>query len=151
MFREIGACDSKILRDNGTLMESPDKRVGPVHDVQLAVQWALSRLAEPAVYTNWSDEYSRQNSFYVLEEFHKYVMERVDLSALPPSELKELGFGLWEEGSNLFLVPIHLVGALTPGTKLYSISGDEAVVGQDKIDMNVRLGCIAYGIRTASL
>lgn len=148
MFRQVCSSYIKILRDNGTMT---DKRVGPVHDIQLAAQWALSRLAEPAVYTQWSDEYARQNSFQVLEEFHKYVVEKVDLAALPPSELRELGFSLWDEGSNLFLVPLHLVGALTPGTRLYGIDGEEAIVGKDKIDLNVRMGCIAYGIRTASL
>jgi len=74
--------------------------------------------------------------------------ERITTSQLrdiPLDQLYDLGFGNWD--SDLLLLPLWALDLISPGETLTCISGQQAVVGQDSIDDDVRGGCVAWGFK----
>lgn len=100
-------------------------------------------------YKGWSDEFSYsevKDDYHNIKEQLKAIVGNV--TALTVEELRELGFMLWDDETEekLFLVPLWAFDLIADGTELISISGDKVVKGSDEIDLDVRFGCIAYGI-----
>jgi hypothetical protein len=99
-------------------------------------------------YEQWSDEFSYDE----IKERYAKVKEELkgiigDVTALSVDELKELGFKKWDEESNLFLIPLWVFDLIPDGTELESISGGKAIKGLVDIDLDVRFGCIAWGLQ----
>ena len=67
-----------------------------------------------------------------------------DFWTLTESEMNSLGFGKWGD-SGLQLIPLWAFNYIADGEVLTSISGDTVIKGKDKIDLDVRFGCIAFG------
>lgn len=107
----------------------------------------INIMAESAVYTKWSNEFARQ---YVAEFIEKQrQLYDFDPYQMTLDELKELGFGQWDD--NLYLVPLWLHPFLKSGVKLTDIGGGSMAVsydekGQCNIDNDTRFGMLAYGI-----
>ncbi|MCK9529534.1 MAG: hypothetical protein M0R77_03080 [Gammaproteobacteria bacterium] len=80
---------------------------------------------------------------------------RVDVTELTSEEALNLGFGIWDEETNLHLIPYYLYDFLEYGQELESISGDTRIVtpeykdnsSSNYIDSDYRFGCLAYGFR----
>ena len=78
---------------------------------------------------------------------------RVNVMDLTSEQAKGLGFGLWDEETNLHLIPFFLYDFLEYGQTFTSIGGDDRIVTpgyQDTnsgsyIDNDHRFGCLAYG------
>lgn len=84
---------------------------------------------------------------------------RVDLTDLKSEDALKLGFGIWDEKTNLHLIPFYLYDFLEYGQTLTSINGEQKVVkpgyngglpsepdsNPDYIDNDHRFGCLAYG------
>lgn len=97
-------------------------------------------------YENWSDELSYKE----VKESYANIKEQLseiigDITELSVDELKELGFKKWEEESELYLIPLWAFDLIPDGTVLESISDERAIKGKDEIDLDVRIGCIAWG------
>ena len=84
-----------------------------------------------------------------------YIQERLNQYHIPVEEWKKLlipqakllGFKLWEENSNLMLIPGYLHQFIPAGLDLYCISGEKAQYESYKdLDNDCRFGCLAYGI-----
>jgi len=89
-------------------------------------------------------------SYEEIKEEHSKIKETLkaiigDITELSVDELKELGFKKWEEESELYLIPLWAFDLIPDGTVLESISGERAIKGKDEIDLDVRIGCIAWG------
>jgi len=99
-------------------------------------------------YENWSDEFSYKEikeSYLNIKNLLKEIIG--DITTLSKEELKELGFAKWEEERELYLIPLWAFDLIPDGTELESISGDKIIKGKDEIDLDVRFGCIAYGLK----
>lgn len=54
---------------------------------------------------------------------------------------------LWDEESKLYLFTLDEYNKLPDGIELESISGTSKVKGVDKISLDTRFGCLAYGVK----
>jgi len=96
----------------------------------------------------WPDDFCRQE---IKEAFtNNSANYELDPNTLTDAQLAELGFQMWskEQDKVLRLIPLWLFSFIKDGTVLTSISGDVKVKGidDDKIDLDIRAGCIAFGI-----
>lgn len=69
-----------------------------------------------------------------------------DVKTLSVNEMLDIGFCRWDDDSELYLIPLWVLQFVPDGTLLTSISGDTKIKGVDEIDLDVRFGCLAYGI-----
>lgn len=82
------------------------------------------------------------------KQFMEALKDEIDFNNLSKKEAIELRFCKWsEEDPSLYLIPIWLLPILPVGTKLTCINGDEIVYDGEKVDNDVRFGCLAYGVR----
>ena len=109
--------------------------------------WYANRVAETVQYTSWSDEFCRKEVRQATMDFVSELRKYIDFSKLTREEAVALRFGQWEEGSDLYLIPLYLLPIVPVGTELTCISGESVVYDGTNIDNDVRFGCIAYGIR----
>jgi hypothetical protein len=98
-------------------------------------------------YDEWSDEFSYKE----IKDRYSKVKEELngiigDITAMSAEELKELGFTKWDEESEIHLIPLWAFDLIPDGTELESIDGDKVTKGKDEIDLDVRFGCIAWGL-----
>lgn len=108
------------------------------------MRFVVNNVAMTKHYKGWSDEFSRKENAKALYKLQE-KFEGFDFFACSREELFELGFGTWDN-NGLMLIPLYLYDAIPDGTVLKSIMGETAVKGTDEIDLDVRFGCIAYGI-----
>jgi hypothetical protein len=99
--------------------------------------------AEAYQYSSWTPEFSRNNIVDTMYTYTEKYTTNLDFNQV---ELEDLGFQVWDEESNLMLIPLWLLPFISNGVELTSISGDTATVGTDDIDNDVRFGCIAFGV-----
>ena len=85
----------------------------------------------------------------------EYIQERLNQYHIPVEEWKKLlipqakllGFNLWEENSNLMLIPGYLYQYIPEGLELYSIlGGKKEYKNYTDLDNDCRFGCLSYGI-----
>ena len=105
-----------------------------------------NRVSETVQYKSWSDEFCRKEIENSTGDFLNHIREHIDFKNLTRKEALELGFGLWEEGSDLCLIPLYLLPIIPFGTKLKCINGKEIIYNGANVDNDIRFGCIAYGI-----
>lgn len=72
-------------------------------------------------------------------------LEIDDLRLLTKDELYAFGFGNWSD--DLVLIPLWARHVIANGEIVYDIFGEEYILGVDKIDLDVRFGCLAYGFK----
>lgn len=51
---------------------------------------------------------------------------------------------------NLMLIPERRAARIPQGTEVISINGDVEIFDMEKLDMDTRFGCLAYGIKVKS-
>ena len=65
------------------------------------------------------------------------------------SQLKELGFKLWDE--NLILAPTWVIDICKDGTVFNTIGNEVVIKGKENLNMETRFGATAYGILISEL
>lgn len=109
--------------------------------------WYANRVAETALYTNWSDEFCRQEIKSATDGLLDEIRKQIDWDHLTREEALELGFRRWSDDQpDLYLLPLYLLPILPAGTKLICINGKEVIYDGYNVDMDTRGGLIAYGI-----
>lgn len=103
-----------------------------------------NKAAEGFVYKPWSDEFVGKELRAAMEQVYKSMGEAIDWDVLTVKEAKELGFCKWDEGAELYLIPIWLYPAIPDDLELTCISGETAF--KKDIDTDTRFGCLAYGL-----
>jgi len=101
----------------------------------------LTRWAGVYVYRNWSDDFSVSEITRDLPD----SMMGVDPWNLTKSEMLDLGFGRWNDKSELMLIPLWMYPLLKNDVRTIAISGEEYHKKSD-INTDSRFGCLAYGV-----
>ena len=108
----------------------------------------LSTAACAAAYQSWDANYCKSALTKVYNgDAARPKVTVAGLRKLTERELLILGIRYWDTKNGLMVLPLWLFPFLKTKQKLTSISGREVVTGADKIDLDVRLGCIAFGFR----
>jgi len=109
----------------------------------------LTRVGESLSYKNWGDDYKLKN----IQDVHKALKRweetngsfKINPTQLTVKEMEELGFGSWEEGRPMKLIPIWLFPFLCDEFESESISGSKHTK-LSEIDSDHRFGSIAFGV-----
>ena len=112
--------------------------------------WVLKQIAQIKAYNeHWDAEYCKQKVSEWLNTFadNNDVKEVFAIENLTQERAKAIGFGYWDkdEFPNLMLFPLWYCFLLPYGTKVINIWGEETIYN-DKTDLDVRFGCVAFGI-----
>lgn len=107
----------------------------------------VNRAAEVMAYTNWSDEFAASE----IRGIPAWIKDSanfkpLDLTELTKEELIDIGCGMWDEESNLYLLPLWTLPFLPDEIELGCISGETKKFKRDEIDNDCRFGCLAYGV-----
>ena len=114
--------------------------------------WIANRMAECTAYDSLSAKYKECHLKEAFETYYNSLKKDtnkhlVDLETMTAEQAKELRFSLWSEDMpNFWLIPLWFVPLIPIGTELTSISGKKVVYDGNNIDLDIRFGCIAYGI-----
>lgn len=106
-----------------------------------------SRAAQVFSYTNWSEEFAVKE----IRSIPEWVKGSSNFNPIDPNEftveqLKELGFGQWDEESKLFLMPLWLLPFVKDELELGCIDGERRTFKREEIDNDERFGCLAFGV-----
>lgn len=108
--------------------------------------WLANTLAECNTYP-WSTEFKANELKKSFDKFYESAKKLdLDLDKLTVDELREMRFGKWDDESDLWLIPLWFVPLLPIGIELTTIAGEKVTYTGDNIDLDIRFGCIAYGI-----
>ena len=117
-------------------------------EIMNLLTWYANKVAETVQYTNWSDEFCREETKKATDRFLDELKKYIDFDNLTEEEAQELRFGKWSDDEpDLYLVPLYLLPVLPIGTKLTCINGQKIVYDGHNIDNDIRFGCLAYGVR----
>ena len=84
---------------------------------------------------------------FIQEQLNQYHIPVEEWKKLLIPQAKLLGFKLWDEDSNLMLIPGYLYQFIPAGLDLYSITGKKVVYNDyTDLDNDCRFGCLTYGI-----
>lgn len=104
-----------------------------------------------AAYEAWDDAFARKevknawsNASDIMRRKRFISFGPSDIKGLSSDELDTLGFGRWDRESGLRLIPLWLVSYISDDTELTCLDGSKAL--KKDCDLDVRFGCIAYGI-----
>ena len=93
-----------------------------------------------------SKEAAIENIKTGFDEFIEYIEQHIDFNNLSREDAIHLRFMQWEEDSDLFLFPLYLVPIIPEGLEIMYINGDRCKFDSEKVDNDIRFGCVAYGI-----
>jgi hypothetical protein len=108
--------------------------------------WYVNCIAETVQYKSWSDEFCRKEVKTATMDFLNAIREYIDFSNLTKEEALSLGFGRWDDESDLYLIPLYLLPLVPIGIELTCINGKKIIYDGTNVDNDVRFGCIAWGI-----
>lgn len=118
-------------------------------DMKLVIHftWLTNKLAESNTYP-WSEKFKAEEIKRAFDKFYESAKNTLDLdlNKLTIAELQEMRFMRWSEESDLWLIPLWFVPLLPVGIELTTIFGQKVTYTGDNIDLDIRFGCIAYGI-----
>lgn len=117
-------------------------------EITNCLTWYANQVAETVQYTNWSDEFCREEIKRATDRFVNELKKYINFNNLTEGEAQELRFGKWSDDEpDLYLIPLYLLPILPIGTKLTCINGQKIVYDGHNIDNDTRFGCLAYGVR----
>jgi len=116
-------------------------------------RFLANRAGEGIAYPSWNEKFIGQQ----LREAGQMLADDIGpipIAGFTAEQCEELGFGKWDEESDLRLIPIWLYPHLCPGEELTSINGEKRFVGVNYttpetpgyIDNDNRFGCLAWGV-----
>lgn len=110
--------------------------------------WYANRISETTTYTNWSDNFAREEVMKCSKKFLNALKNYIDFENLTEREARELRFQKWSEDEpDLYLIPLYLLPILPIGIELACLDGEKLIYDGKNVDDDIRCGCIAYGIR----
>lgn len=115
-------------------------------EITNCLAWYANRVSETVQYTNWSDDFCRKEVENATTVFLNELQKHIDFTKLTREEAAILGFGKWEDESNLYLIPLYLLPIIPIGTELTCISGKKVIYDGHNVYNDIRFGCIAWGI-----
>ena len=115
-------------------------------EVQNAITWLGNKLAEGYLYKNWSNEFVRSEFDKAFDIFYKEMTKDIDIATLTKEDLHELRFRKWDDESDLMLVPLWMVPLIPDKMEVETIGGTKMMAGEAKKDIDIRFGCVAWGI-----
>lgn len=104
-----------------------------------------NRVAETVQYKSWSDEFCRKEVQTATMDFLNAIRKHIDFSNLTKEEALSLGFGRWDDESDLYLIPLYLLPIVPVGIELTCIDGQKIIYDGTNVDNDVRFGRIAWG------
>lgn len=112
--------------------------------------WVLKQVAPIKAYNeHWSANYCKEQIIKCFDKFAEStdVKEVFAIENLTQERAKALGFGYWDkdEFPNLMLFPLWYCFLLPYGAKVINIWGEE-IIYNEETDLDVRFGCVAFGI-----
>ena len=115
-------------------------------EIQNCLTWLVNRVSETNEY-NWGDDFKASENRKNFNTFYEELKKHIDFTKITVEEAKELRFQRWdEEQPDLWLFPLYLVPIIPEGLEVTFISGEKAKYEKDKMDNDIRFGCVAYGI-----
>lgn len=105
-----------------------------------------SRISETVQYTNWSDEFCRDEVKKSTMDFLSAIRKYIDFSNITKEDAIMLGFKRWDKESDLYLIPLYLLPVIPVGAELTCIDREKTIYDGTNIDNDSRFGCIAWGI-----
>jgi len=114
-------------------------------EIQNCLTWLVNRVAETNEY-NWGDEFKASENKKSFDTFYEELKKYIDFTKLTVEEAKELRFCKWDTESDLYLFPLYLVPIIPEGLEVTFISGNKVKYERNKMDNDIRFGCVAYGI-----
>lgn len=107
--------------------------------------WITNQLSQLNQY-DWSDDMKKKELDKAFKTFNNSFKKHIDFDNLTVDEARELRFQKFDDESDLWLIPLYLLPILPEGLKVKSISGEELIVGKDKLDDDTRFGALAFGL-----
>lgn len=101
----------------------------------------LNCTAEVMNYKSWGEEYAYKR---IMELPQIIKVKNINPSELSMTEMKDLGFGRWNEETELMLIPLWLMQFIDPEIDVICIDGD--TVKFKDADNDNRYGCLAFGV-----
>ena len=114
-------------------------------EIQNCLTWLANRISETIIY-NWDNEFKVKENKKSFDKFYEELTKHIDFTKLTAEEAKELRFMKWDKESNLYLFPLYLVPIIPEGLEVTGISGCKYKYEKDRMDNDIRFGCVAYGI-----
>lgn len=115
-------------------------------EIQNCLTWLVNKVSQTIIY-NWADDFKVGENNENFETFYEELKKHIDFTKITVEEAKELRFQRWsEEQPDLWLFPLYLVPIIPEGLEVTFISGEKAKYEKDKMDNDIRFGCVAYGI-----
>lgn len=115
-------------------------------EIQNCLTWLVNKVSETIIY-NWDNEFKIKENKEGFNKFYEELKKHIDFTKLTVEEARELRFQRWsEEQPSLWLFPLYLVPIIPEGLEVTFISGNKAIYEKDKMDNDIRYGCVAYGI-----
>lgn len=108
-----------------------------------------NRIAESIQYTNWSDEFAREEVRSTTNNFLSALRKEVDFDHLSREDVINLGFRIWDtddSSKELYLIPMYLLPIIPAGTEVVCITGERIIYDGKNMDNDNRFGYLAYGI-----
>lgn len=110
-------------------------------------EMVMNRAAEVMCYVSWSAEFASKE----IKEIPASIrgdksFKPVQPADLSSAEMDDLGFGLWEEGNPMRLIPLWLFPFLADEIYCGSISAEARVIKKSEMDNDNRMGFLAYGV-----
>ena len=116
-------------------------------EVENCLTYLANKLSESYVYSNWTNDIKAQELELGFNTFYDELKKHIDFTKLTIEEAKELRFKRWgDDQPDLWLFPLYLVPIIPEGLEVTFISGEKAKYEKDKMDNDIRFGCVAYGI-----
>ena len=116
-------------------------------EIQKCLTYLANKLSESYIYDNWPDELKIREMKLGFDTVYEELKKHIDFTKLTVEEARELRFRRWDEDMpNLWLFPLYLVPIIPEGLEITYISGEKEKYQADKMDNDIRFGCVAYGI-----
>lgn len=114
-------------------------------EIQNCLTWLVNKVSATIIY-NWDNETKAKENKEVFDIFYDEIRQHIDFTKLTIEEAEDLRLRRWDEESNLYLFPLWLVPIIPEGLEVTGISGCKYKYEKDKMDNDIRFGCVAYGI-----
>jgi hypothetical protein len=108
----------------------------------------LNRAAEAMNYDKWADATCAREMRNAPDEIMDWSrFHPINPNKLTARQMDDLGFGVWEKGSGLRLIPLWLLPFLSPAFLGGCIeSAEPRLLLRDGLSKDSRFGCLAYGV-----
>lgn len=109
----------------------------------------LNVASEVAVYEGWDADYCVRKIRGLAGKLERGSdvdsLSNINPCLLTRDQMVRLGFGYWEKGNPMMLIPLWLYPFLTKEFNYESVNGEKGSI-KSRMDMDHRFYCLAYGV-----